>query len=71
MPDVTELATVFAIECRPGLYEPRSQATLTATAPKLWVHRCDAEKQLRKVQQIHRSARIREFALLPVPGGGE
>lgn len=63
-----KLAPVYAVEVRPGAYLPRSQASPTADAPKLWVNRADAERQADRTNNRGGSdtARVVEFRIVPV-----
>lgn len=74
MSSTTKLAPVYAVQVRveDGVprYIPRSQASVTATAPKLWVRRLDAERVAKSLphwlRRIPTETRVVKFRLVPV-----
>lgn len=60
------LLPVYAIEVRPGRYEPRSKALPTATMPKLFAKLGDAERVMHRQWRSYPSARVVKFELREV-----
>ena len=58
-----KLRPVYAIEIMPGVFLPRSDASFTSDAPRLFARRHDCNRQLKALMSKHTKARIVVFKL--------